>query len=164
MGKESTCNARDAGDSGSIPGLGQSPWKGEWRPTPVFLPGEIPWTEHPGRLQSIALQRQTRLNLLSTHAHLVFTMDVQGGFYYLCSMVTFRQVQGYPACEPEFTFRFPETSAPALTTVWWVQPPAQREPRKCMLKTSRWDFPGGPVAKTPCTQRRRPRFDPWSGN
>lgn len=26
------------------------------------------------------------------------------------------------------------------------------------------DFPGGPVAKTPCSLCRRPRFDPWSGN
>ena len=28
-----------------------------WRPTPVFLPGESPWTEEPGGLQSIVLQR-----------------------------------------------------------------------------------------------------------
>ena len=35
-GKESACNA---GDPGSIPGLGRSP--GEWLPTPVFLPGEF---------------------------------------------------------------------------------------------------------------------------
>ena len=26
------------------------------------------------------------------------------------------------------------------------------------------DFPGGPVAKTPCSQWRGPRFNPWSGN
>ena len=25
--------------------------------TPVFLPGESPWTEEPGRLQSMGLQR-----------------------------------------------------------------------------------------------------------
>ena len=25
-------------------------------------------------------------------------------------------------------------------------------------------FPGGPVGKTPCSQRRGPGFDPWSGN
>ena len=25
-------------------------------------------------------------------------------------------------------------------------------------------FPGGPVAKTPCSQCRGPEFDPWSGN
>ena len=26
------------------------------------------------------------------------------------------------------------------------------------------DFPGGPVARTLCSQCRGPRFDPWSGN
>ena len=26
------------------------PWKREWLPTPVFLPGESPWTEGPGGL------------------------------------------------------------------------------------------------------------------
>ena len=46
-GKESVCNA---GDLGSIPGLGRPPGGG--KPTPVFLPGESPWTEKPGELQS----------------------------------------------------------------------------------------------------------------
>ena len=36
-GKESACNA---GDPGSIPGLGRFPWRRKWQPTPVFLPGE----------------------------------------------------------------------------------------------------------------------------
>ena len=36
-GKESACNA---GDPGSILGLGKIPWRREWQPTPVFLPGE----------------------------------------------------------------------------------------------------------------------------
>ena len=36
--KESACNA---GDSGSIPGSGIFPWRRKWRPTPVFLPGEV---------------------------------------------------------------------------------------------------------------------------
>ena len=31
-----------------IPGLGRSPAGGHWQPTPVFLPGEFPWTEEPG--------------------------------------------------------------------------------------------------------------------
>ena len=35
--KESPCNA---GDLGSIPGLGRFPWRREWLPTPIFLPGE----------------------------------------------------------------------------------------------------------------------------
>ena len=28
----------------------------EWQPTPVFLPGKIPWMEEPGGLQSIGSQ------------------------------------------------------------------------------------------------------------
>ena len=32
-GKESTCNAGDSGDVGSVPG-----WRRKWQPTPVFLP------------------------------------------------------------------------------------------------------------------------------
>ena len=27
-----------------------------------------------------------------------------------------------------------------------------------------WDFPGGPVARTLRSQRRGPRFNPWSGS
>jgi len=36
--KESVCNV---GDPGLIPGLGRFPWRREWQPTPVFLPGEF---------------------------------------------------------------------------------------------------------------------------
>ena len=53
-GKESACNA---GDLGSIPGLGKIPWKRARQPIPVFLPGESPRTEKPGGLQSMGLQR-----------------------------------------------------------------------------------------------------------
>ena len=69
--KESACNARDPS---SIPGseisprkgigyslqypwaslvaqiVGKIPWRRTWQPTPVFLPGESPWTEEPGGL------------------------------------------------------------------------------------------------------------------
>ena len=33
-------------------GHGFDPWRRAWQPTPVFLPGESPWTEEPGRLQT----------------------------------------------------------------------------------------------------------------
>ena len=36
-GKESACNAEDLG---SIPRSEKIPWRREWQPTPVFLPGE----------------------------------------------------------------------------------------------------------------------------
>ena len=37
MGKDSTCNAGDTGDSGLIPSW-EDPLKKKWQPTPVFFP------------------------------------------------------------------------------------------------------------------------------
>ena len=51
--KESTCNA---GDPGSILGLGRSPGEGNGYPSTI-LAWEIPWTEEPGGLQSMGSQR-----------------------------------------------------------------------------------------------------------
>ena len=53
-GEESACNA---GEQGSLPGLGRSPGGGHGNPTPVFLPGESTWTEEPGKLQPMGSQR-----------------------------------------------------------------------------------------------------------
>ena len=50
VGKESACNV---GDLGSIPGFGRSPGWRAWQLTPVFLPGESPWTQE---LQSMGSQ------------------------------------------------------------------------------------------------------------
>ena len=48
--------------------LGQEdPWRRKWQPTPVLLPGESPWTEEPGGLQSMGSQESDttwRLNHL----------------------------------------------------------------------------------------------------
>ena len=38
--KNLPANAGDTRDVGSISGLGRSPWRRAWQPTPVFLPGE----------------------------------------------------------------------------------------------------------------------------
>ena len=51
----------NAGDVDSIPGSGKIPWRREWQPTPVFLPGN----SH--GVQGVA-KSQTRL-WLSTHTH-----------------------------------------------------------------------------------------------
>ena len=45
-----------AGDKGLIPGSGRSPGEGNGNPLHI-LAWEVPWTEEPGRLQSIASQR-----------------------------------------------------------------------------------------------------------
>ena len=39
-GSDSKGSARDAGDPSSIPGSRRFPWRREWQPTLVFLPGE----------------------------------------------------------------------------------------------------------------------------
>ena len=39
------------------PWSGKIPWRRAWQPTPVFLPGESPWTEKPGGLQFMGSQR-----------------------------------------------------------------------------------------------------------
>ena len=52
-GKESACNA---GDLGSSPGSGRAPGEGN-TPYSSILAWIIPWTEEPGRLQSMGLQR-----------------------------------------------------------------------------------------------------------
>ena len=41
------------GRPGFDPGVGKIPWRMEWQPTLVFLPGESPLTEEPGRQQSM---------------------------------------------------------------------------------------------------------------
>ena len=54
VGKESACNV---GDPVSIPGPGKIPWRREWQPTSVFLPGEFHRQEESGGLQSMWSQR-----------------------------------------------------------------------------------------------------------
>ena len=41
------------------PWFGKIPWRRAWQPTPVFLPGESPWAEEPGGLQSLGKQSRT---------------------------------------------------------------------------------------------------------
>ena len=53
--KNPPANAGNAGDMGLIAGSGRSPGVG-MQPTPLFLPGKIPWTEEPGGLQSVGSQ------------------------------------------------------------------------------------------------------------
>ena len=62
-GKESACNA---GDPGSIPGLGRSPGEGNGNPLHI-LAWRIPWTEVPGGLQSMGSQRVGHVWATNTH-------------------------------------------------------------------------------------------------
>ena len=66
---------------GFDPWVEKIPWRRAWQPTPVFLPGESPWTEEPGGLQSMDSQR-VGLNCVTKHtAH--FTSRCGHGEYSL---------------------------------------------------------------------------------
>ena len=54
-GSEVKASASNAGDPGSIPGLGRSRGEGNLTHSSI-LAWRIPWTEEPGRLQSMGSQ------------------------------------------------------------------------------------------------------------
>ena len=61
---ESACQCRKF-RSKFDPWVGKIPRRREWLPTPVFLPGKIPWTEEPGGLQPMGVAKSQER--LSTH-------------------------------------------------------------------------------------------------
>ena len=55
-GSDGKVSVYNDGDQGSIPGLGRSPGEGNGNPLRTIA-WKIPWTEEPGRLQSMGSQR-----------------------------------------------------------------------------------------------------------
>ena len=56
MVKNPPANAGDIRDTGSIPGSGRTPGEGHVTHSSILV-WTIPWTEEPGRLQSVGSQR-----------------------------------------------------------------------------------------------------------
>jgi len=56
-GKEPACQRKRQKRWRFDPWVGKILWRRAWQPTPVFLPGESPWKEEPGELQSVESQR-----------------------------------------------------------------------------------------------------------
>ena len=69
-GKESVCSV---GDLGLIPGSGRSPGGGHGNPL-QYSCLENPWTEEPGRLQSMGLQESDTTERLSTHMYMYISI------------------------------------------------------------------------------------------
>ena len=61
------------GRSGLDPWVGKIPWRRARQPTPVYLPGESPWTEKPGGLQPMGLQNWTWLSDEAHSTHFCIT-------------------------------------------------------------------------------------------
>ena len=55
-GQESTCQCRRREFHLWV---GKIPWRRKWQPTPVFLPGKIPWAEEPGGLQFMGVTKES---------------------------------------------------------------------------------------------------------
>ena len=56
-GSDSKSVCLQCGRPGLDPWVRKIPWRRRWQPTPVLLPGKIPWVEEPGRLQSMGSLR-----------------------------------------------------------------------------------------------------------
>ena len=56
-GKEPACQCRRHQRHSFEPSVGKIPYRRSRQSTPLFLPGESPWTEEPGGQQSIGSQR-----------------------------------------------------------------------------------------------------------
>ena len=67
-GSEGKVSACKAGDLGLIPGLGRSPGEGNGNPL-QYSCLKIPWTEKPGRLQSMGSQRVDTTERLTHTVH-----------------------------------------------------------------------------------------------
>ena len=55
--EEPACQCRRHKRRGFNPWVGKIPWRRACHPSPIFLPGESPWTEEPSGLQSMGSQR-----------------------------------------------------------------------------------------------------------
>ena len=82
-GKESACSE---GNLGSIPGsdpwVRKIPWRRKWQRTPVlFLAWKVPWTEEPGRLQSIGSQRVGHDRATSLRRKIKLRKTLQGRYF-----------------------------------------------------------------------------------
>ena len=67
--------------------VGKVPWRRAWQPTPVLLPGESPWTEAPGGLQSTGSRRvgQGWLSVLATSALFFVAYLVLKNVFWCCA-------------------------------------------------------------------------------
>ena len=75
-GKEPTCQCRRYKSHGFDPWVRKIPWRRAGQSTPVFLPGESPWTEESCRLQFMGLQRAGH-SWAHRHPHKGWTYDFE---------------------------------------------------------------------------------------
>ena len=95
-GKESACQCRRCELD---PRVWKIPWRRKWQPIPVILAWEIPWTEEPGGLQSVGLQRVGH-NWARTHVYslmLIMEKICQVAFFFIWHFTLYITVRFMPA-------------------------------------------------------------------
>ena len=71
-GKESACQCRRRKRHRFDPWVGKIPSSRKWQPTPIFLPGKIPWTEEPDK-STVHRVTKSQNVLECKHAYKCFT-------------------------------------------------------------------------------------------
>ena len=77
---------------GFDPWVGKIFWRRAWQPTPVFLPGEPPWTEEPGGLQSTGSWRVGHSWATNTFTYFLWCFTLSEFFHKSQSFVHFLKI------------------------------------------------------------------------
>ena len=114
------------------------------------LAWRIPGTGEPGGLPSMGSHRvgHDRSNLAAGAA--AGTLEDVSTLVFSAALFTTAKRQKYPQMSLDGW----------INKVWCVK----QNIIQLYKERKFWDFPGSPVAKIPCCQRRESGFDPWSGN
>ena len=79
-GKEPICQCRKIKRHKFDPWVEKIPWRRAWQSTPVFLPGELSWTEEPGLLSKGSQRVGSNWNDL-THMHSKCTALLETAYF-----------------------------------------------------------------------------------
>ena len=94
-GSEVKASACNAGDLGSIPGVGKIPWRGKWQPTPVFLPGESHGRRGLVGYSPQGCKKSDTTERLHFHFHLLLCFSISENSLLFCHIFVFLPVLGY---------------------------------------------------------------------
>ena len=117
--------------------VGKIPWRRARQLTPVFLPGESPWTEEPGGLQPMGSQR-VRHNRKTKHNVLRCSLEWVGEDCGLSSSIIW-------LCNDDFSFqfRFPQRLQRVHSWVSCLNPQSMRIPSWSSSQTWTWLLQNG---------------------
>ena len=104
MGKEPACQCKRCKRCTFNSWVGKIPWRRAWQPTPVFLPGESPWTEEPGRLQFIGSRRVGHNWATDTHKICKQTTNLQIKINCNIHLKYYRQIRSHAIWLPTLVF------------------------------------------------------------